>query len=270
MGVDREPTPRPMRRLGLALSAGGPRGIAHLGVLRALGEAEIPVHAIAGTSVGSYVGGLFAAGVPLPEIGRLWEEAGFRQAMRFLLPTLPWRGWSSGEELRRMLYRVLGERRIEELAIPFAAVATDLRSGRPVALRQGPLAEAIRASLSVPGLFVPAEVGGQTLIDGGVVHPLPVDVVRGLGAEVVVAVDVLVPPEEKRLTRVTVFGVLFQMATIFQKRIAELEVAALAPEVVIRPDFGADSPTYVSAGAGAEAGYRATQAVVPLLRTLCA
>ncbi|MBC7220111.1 patatin-like phospholipase family protein [Candidatus Bipolaricaulota bacterium] len=259
-----------MKRVGLALSAGGPRGIAHLGVLRALGEAEIPVHAIAGTSVGAYVGGLFAAGVPLPEIGRLWEEAGFRQAVRFFLPTFPWRGWSSGEELRRMLHGIVGERRIEELAIPFAAVATDLRSGEPVALRQGELAEAIRASLSVPGLFVPVEIGGQTLIDGGVAHPLPVDVVRGLGAEVVVAVDVLVPPEEKHLTRVTVFGVLFQMATIFQKRIAQLEVVALAPEVVIRPDFGAGPPTYVSVGAGAEAGYRATQAVLPQLRALCA
>lgn len=226
--------------------------------------------AVAGASVGAYVGGLFAAGIPLPEIGRFWEEMGFRQTARFLLPTLPWRGWSTGEELRRALRAIVGERRIEELAIPFAAVATDLRSGRPVALRRGELAEAIRASLSVPGLFVPVEIDGQTLIDGGVVHPLPVDVARGLGAEVVVAVDVLVPPEEKHLTRVTVFGVLFQMATIFQKRIAELEVAALAPEVVIRPDFGASPPTYVSAGVGAEAGYRAMQAGLPLLRTLCA
>lgn len=169
-----------------------------------------------------------------------------------------------------MLYGIVGERRIEELAIPFAAVATDLRSGQPVALRRGELAEAIRASLSVPGLFVPVEIEGQTLIDGGVADPLAVDVARGLGAEVVVAVDVLVPPAEKHLTRVTVFGVLFQMATIFQKRIAELEVAALAPEVVIRPDFGARPPTYVSVGTGAEVGYRAVQAVLPRIRELVA
>lgn len=134
-----------MKRLGLALSAGGPRGIAHLGVLRALVDAGIPVHAIAGTSVGSYVGGLFAAGVPLPEIGRMWEESGFRRTARFLLPTVPWRGWSSGDELRRTLTGIVGDRRIEDLPIPFAAVATDLRSGEAVAIRHGVLAEAIRA-----------------------------------------------------------------------------------------------------------------------------
>lgn len=259
-----------MKRLGLALSAGGPRGIAHLGVLQALVEAGIPIRAIAGTSVGSYVGGLFAAGVSLAEIGRLWEETGFRQTARFLLPTFPWRGWSSGEELRRTLVGIVGERMVEDLPIPFAAVATDLRSGLPVAIRTGKLADAIRASLSVPGLFVPVERDGRTLIDGGLAHPLPVDMVRDLGAEVVVAVDVLVSPSEKHLSRVTVFAVLFQMATIFQKRIAQLEAAVLRPDVVIRPDFEEAPPTYVSAGIGAEVGYRAAQAALPQIRALCA
>lgn len=259
-----------MKRLGLAFSAGGPRGIAHLGVLQALIEAGIPIHSIAGTSVGSYVGGLFAAGIPLPEIGRLWEEAGFRQTARFLLPTFPWKGWSSGEELRRTLAGIVGGRRIEDLDVPFAAVATDLRSGEPVAIRTGELSEAIRASLSVPGLFVPVELDGHTFIDGGVAHPLPVDVARELGAEVVVAVDALVSPDEKQMARVTVFAVLFQMATVFQKRIAQLEVAALCPDVVIRPDFREAPPTYVSVGLGAEVGYRAAQAVLPQIRALCA
>ncbi|MCX7750661.1 MAG: patatin-like phospholipase family protein [Candidatus Bipolaricaulota bacterium] len=257
-----------MKRVGLALSAGGARGIAHVGVLQALGEAGIPVAAVAGTSVGAYVGGLFAAGVPLDEITALWEEAGLWQTARFLLPTLPWRGWSTGEEFRRRLRGMLGDRRIEDLPIPFAAVVTDLRTGQAVALRTGDLVDAIRASISVPGLFVPAEVDGRTVIDGGVVHPLPVDVARALGAEVVVAVDVLLPPEEKRLGRVTVFAVLFQMATIFQKRIAELEVAVLRPEVVIRPSFGERAPTYTSAGAGREAGYRAAREALPQLQAL--
>ena len=259
-----------MKRLGLALSAGGPRGVAHLGVLQALEEAGIPVAAVAGASVGAYVGGLYAGGVPLREIGRFWEEMGFRQTARFLLPTFPWRGWSAGEELRRALREIVGDRRIEDLGIPFAPVVTDLRTGRPVALRRGELADGIRASLSVPGLFVPVELEGATYIDGGVVHPLPVDVVRDLGAEVVVAVDVLLPPEEKRLGRVTVFSVLFQMATIFQKRIADLEVAVLRPEVLLRPDFGGRAPTYLSAGEGAVAGYRAAQAALPRIRDLVA
>ncbi len=257
-----------MKRVGLALSAGGARGIAHVGVLQALLEAGIPVGAVAGTSVGAYVGGLFAAGVPLDEITQLWEEAGLWQTARFLLPTVPWRGWSTGEELRRRLRGMVGERRIEDLPIPFAAVVTDLHSGQAVALRRGDLVDAIRASISVPGLFVPVEVEGRTAIDGGVVHPLPVDVARALGAEVVVAVDVLLPPEEKRLGRVTVFSVLFQMATIFQKRIADLEIALLRPEVVIRPRFGDRAPTYTSAGEGRAAGYRAAQEALPGLQAL--
>lgn len=259
-----------MKRLGLALSAGGPRGVAHLGVLQALEEAGIPVAAVAGASVGAYVGGLFAAGVSLPEIGRFWDEMGFRQTARFLLPTFPWRGWSTGEELLRALREVVGDRRIEDLPIPFAPVVTDLRTGQPVALHRGSLAEGIRASLSVPGLFVPAELGGGTLIDGGVVHPLPVDVVRDLGGEVVVAVDVLLPPDEKRFGRVTVFAVLFQMATIFQKRIADLEVAVLRPDVLLRPEFRGEAPNYLSAGEGALAGYRAAQAALPRIRDLVA
>ena len=258
-----------MKRVGVALSAGGPRGIAHVGVLQALVESEIPIRAIAGTSVGAYVGGLFAAGLSLPEIARFWEEMGLRQTARFLLPTFPWRGWSSGEELHRTLLGIVGERRIEDLAIPFAAVATDLRSGQPVAIRRGRVADALRASISVPGLFVPVEMDGRTLIDGGVCHPLPVDVARDLGAEVVVAVDVLVPPEEKRLARGTVFTVLFQMATIFQKRIAHLEASVLEPEILIQPCFADAPPTYVSTGVGAEVGYRAAQAVLPRLRALC-
>ncbi|MBC7092569.1 patatin-like phospholipase family protein [Candidatus Bipolaricaulota bacterium] len=257
-----------MKRLGLALSAGGPRGIAHVGVIQALVDAGLPISAIAGTSVGAYVGGLFAAGIPLPEIARFWQEMGFTQAARFLLPTFPWRGWSSGGELRRALQAMIGDRRIEELSLPFVAVAADLHSGQPVAIDRGPLVDAIQASISVPGLFVPVELDGRTFIDGGVAHPLPVDAVRTLGAEVVVAVDVLVPPEEKRLARINVFTVLFQMATIFQKRIAHLEAEVLRPEVLIVPDFTERAPTYVDVGAGAEIGYRAAQAALPQIRTL--
>jgi len=257
-----------MRRLGLALSSGGPRGVAHVGVLQALTEADIPIHVIAGASVGAQVGGLFAAGVPLSDIARLWSEMGFTRVARSLLPTFPWRGWSSGEEVRRVLYPLVGDRRIEDLPLRYAAVATDLRTGEPVAITQGLLVDAIRASVSVPGLFVPAELDGRLLVDGGVVNPLPVEVARALGAEVVLAVDVLVAPHEKPLERPNVFSVLFQMATIFQKRIACLEAQVAAPEVLITPEFGDRPPTYADVGGGVEAGYQAAQAVLPKLREL--
>ena len=257
-----------MKRLGLALSSGGPRGVAHIGVLQALSEYDIPIHAIAGASVGAQVGGLYAAGVPLSEILRLWRDMGFTRMAKGLLPTFPWRGWSSGEEVRRTLYPLVGERRIEELPLKFAAVATDLQTGEPVVITRGPLVDAIRASVSVPGLFVPAQWDDRLLLDGGVVDPLPVETVRVLGAEVVLAVDVLVPPREKNLIRPNVFSVLFQMATIFQKRVAELEAQVYPPEILISPDFGNHAPTYSDVGSGVEAGYQAASAVIPDLKAL--
>lgn len=214
------------------------------------------------------MGGLYAAGVPLAEIARLWRDMGFTRMAKGLLPTFPWRGWSSGEEVRRTLYPLVGTRRIEELPVKFAAVATDLATGEPVAITEGSLIDAIRASVSVPGLFVPAEWGGRLLLDGGVVDPLPVDTARELGAEVVVAVDVLVDPAEKRLVRPNVISVLFQMATIFQKRVAELEARLVAPDILLRPDFGPRPPSYADVGQGVEAGYRAMEEVLSELKAL--
>ncbi|MGC9529561.1 MAG: patatin-like phospholipase family protein [Candidatus Bipolaricaulaceae bacterium] len=257
-----------MKRLGLALSSGGPRGVAHVGVLRALVEAGLPIHALAGASVGAQVGGLFAAGVSLEEIAGLWQDAGWSRIARSLIPTRPWRGWSSGEEIRRTLRVLVGERRIEELPVRFAAVATDLQSGAEVVFDRGPLVDAIRASISVPGLFVPAQLDGRLLIDGGVASPLPVGVARALGAEVVIGVDVLVPPEEKRIEQPNVFTVLFQMGTIFQKRLAALSAEIDPPDVLLVPEFGDPPPTYAAIGNGVEAGYRAAEVALPHLQKL--
>ncbi len=255
-----------MRRLGLALSSGGPRGVAHVGVLKALQTAGIPVYAIAGASVGAQVGGLYAAGVPLSDILQLWGE--ISRVMRGLLPTFPWRGWSSGEEIRRTLLPLVGGVRIEKLPIRFAAVACDLATGEPVALTQGPLVEAIRASVSVPGLFVPVQLDGRWLVDGGLVNPVPVEVARALGAEVVLAVDVLVSPAEKDMSRPNVISILFQMATIFQKRVAALEVQAYNPDIVIYPRFSHPPPRYTDVAGAVEAGFEATQKIIPQLQEL--
>lgn len=177
------------------------------------------------------------------------------RAARLSIPTFPWRGWSRGTEFEQALHRLVGDRRIEDLSIPFASVVTDLLSGEPVAITHGPLVKAIRASTSVPGLFTPVELEGRLFIDGGVVHPLLVDVVRSLGAEVV-AVDVLVPPEERPLKGVNVVAVLFRMATLFQKRLAHLSREAFRPEVLLVPDFQGNAPSYGSPGAGEEADTR--------------
>lgn len=283
------------RKVGLVLSSGGARGSAHVGVLKVLEEAGIVPDVIAGASMGAQIGGAYAAGVSVNELEAHWRSTSPGRVIKTLLPTVPWSGWSSGRGLSSFLHRLVGDRRIEDLAIPFAAVATDLQTGQPYSIRTGLLAKAIRASLSVPGLFTPVWIDGHLLIDGGVSNPLPIDVARSLGADVVIAVETLVNPNEVSLSGIRAFGsrervsgnagctppsangsrfhpsvfaVLFQMSTVFQKRIAHLILESNPPEVLIQPDFSEDPPRYSSVGCGIEAGEAAARRALPAIRDL--
>ncbi len=279
------------KRIGLALSSGGARGAAHVGVLKVLEEEGIVPDIIVGASMGAELGGTYAAGIPISELEGLWQSASFSRVVKSLLPTIPWSGWSSGNAIRRFLRDLLGDRTIEELPIRFAAVVTDLESGLPITLTEGSLVEAIRASLSVPGLFTPVWLNGHLCIDGGVSNPLPVDTARALGADIVIAVDVLVEPSEVKLSGLptidirermmgiakgiepqryapSVFSVLFQMSTVFQKRLCDAQLVQHPPDVLIRPDFSDDPPCYSHVGCGIEAGEQATRRALPEIRRM--
>lgn len=281
----------------MALSSGGARGAAHVGVLKVLKESGIEPDVIAGSSMGAQVGGIYASGVELDEIETSWRSNSFGHVFKTLLPTIPWSGWSSGNGITRFLQKLIGSPRIEDLSIRYAAMATDLQSGKPFAIRHGPLVDAIRASVSVPGLFNPVWIDGLLLIDGGVSNPMPVDVARQLGSDVVIGVDVLVNPAEVELSGLpylearervlgiakglsppsgngrrfhpSVFSVLFQMSTVFQRRLSDLLLTAHPPDVLIRPDFSADPPCYSDVGCGIEAGEEAARQALPeILRIL--
>ncbi len=284
------------QRVGLALSSGGARGAAHVGVLKVLAAHEIRPDVIAGSSMGAQVGGLFACGLPLNEMESLWRSSSFRQVFRTLLPTIPWSGWSSGSGITRLLRKLIGDPQIQELSVQFAAVATDLQSGQPVPITSGSLVEAIRASISVPGLFNPVWIDNHLLIDGGVSNPAPVDIARQLGADLVIGVDVLVDPAEVEFSGIpyiearardlaraegpgspsgngrkfhpSVFAVLFQMSTVFQKRLADLQLSTNPPDILIRPDFSADPPCYSDVGCGIEAGEEAARQALPKILQL--
>jgi NTE family protein len=284
--------------VGLALSSGGARGAAHVGVLKVLEEEGIVPDVIAGASMGAQLGGAYAAGVPIHELENLWQTTSLGRVAKNLLPTVPWSGWSSGNAMRRFLRELLGDCSIEDLPIPFAAIATDLETGLPVSLTRGSLVEAIRASLSVPGLFTPVWINQHLCIDGGVSNPLPVDVARELGADVVIAVDVLVEPSEVKLTGLpavdfkerslgiakgfdlpfveprryapSVFSVLFQMSTVFQKRLCDARLVQHPPDVLLRPDFSEDPPCYSRVGCGLAAGELAAREALPEIRRVLA
>jgi len=173
--------------VGLALGSGSARGWAHVGVIRSLEQAGIRPDLVCGTSIGALVGAAYAAG----ELERLEQWVlglGFKDVVAFMDVSLS-SGLLKGERLMDFFRRNFVDRPLEELAMPFAAVATSLRTGAEVWLRHGSTLDAVRASIAVPGLFAPALREGSVLVDGGLVNPVPVSLARAMGADVVIAVD---------------------------------------------------------------------------------
>ncbi len=175
-------------RIGVALGSGAARGWAHIGVLRALEEAGIPVRYVAGTSIGSVVGAAYVTG-RLDTMDEVARSMQLPQLISLIDLTLPRSGLMDGDRIVQLMRQRLPVTNIENLSIPFCAVAADLMSGQEIHIRTGPLIDAVRASLSIPGVFTPADWFGRRLIDGGVVSPVPVQAVRQMGAEYVIAVD---------------------------------------------------------------------------------
>jgi NTE family protein len=177
-------------RVGLALGAGAIKGYAHIGVLRALGALGVPVDYIAGTSIGAAVAGMHAAGYSPERAAAALDTVG---ALAFR-PTLPRRSLLSSDALREGLRRVAQDARIENLPIPLAVVAADMITQREVVFRRGPVWQAVLASMSIPGIYPPQVVGNTLLVDGGVLNPVPTNVVSNMGADVVIAVKLASPP----------------------------------------------------------------------------
>lgn len=174
----REKSARSDAGLVLALSGGGAAGIAHIGVLQVLEENAIPVRAIAGTSIGAEIGAFLASGMAVDELAVLATAFDWKQTLQLFMPDLPTGGLVSGRKIMDFLNTRLGAHRIEELAIGYAAVAADLETGEQVVLDRDGLVDAVRASISIPGLIAPHRVGSRWLVDGGVLNPVPFDVAR--------------------------------------------------------------------------------------------
>ncbi len=180
--------PEKLRKIGLALGSGSAKGWSHIGVIRGLQEANIAIDIVCGSSIGALVGGAFAAG-KLDEAEKLVRELAWSDIMGFMEVPVPRSGIINSEKIADYLRQRIGDPNIEDLPIPFAAVATDLTSGQEVWMRQGSLIEAIRASISMPGMFTPCFREGRLLVDGGLVNPIPVSLCRSMGANTVIAVN---------------------------------------------------------------------------------
>jgi NTE family protein len=221
-------------RVGLALSGGVARGNAHIGVLRVLEENDIPIDYIAGTSAGSLVAAAYAAGMTIDEIAAIGRKMRWRDVGRVTLSRLGVQSNARMEEFARALLPV---KRFEDLRIPLAVVATDLKSGSAVILTEGDVAFAIRASCALPGWYVPVtDEHGRQLVDGGLVANIPTGAVRILGADIVIAVDVnsegakfIGPPH-------SIIGVLLQSIMVVQRTAAIHQLHDA--DIVISPKTG--------------------------------
>jgi NTE family protein len=187
MAADRRSRAR-RRSVGLALGAGGARGLAHIGIIKALARADIQIDAIVGTSSGALVAAVHAAG-QLENFERLVRSYEWTDVLQMFDPVWPRSGLMSGDRGIERLAASLREWRIEDLAIPFAAVSVDLVTGAEVLIREGPVIDALRASVAIPGIFVPQRRGRQLLVDGAIRNPVPVSALEGMGADVRVAVN---------------------------------------------------------------------------------
>lgn len=199
------------QRVGIALSGGAARGLAHVGVLQVLEREQIPVDCIAGTSVGSLVGAAYATGMGADRLAELAAHARWRHIAR---PAWSRYGLVSFARLESWMVRNAGDLSFSDLAIPYAAIAADLDTGQAVVLRAGRVATAVLASCSVPGLVPPVELDGRLLTDGGVANNLPISVVRDMGADVVIAVDLMLPQRSrpKGLVEVAVASIRYLIA----------------------------------------------------------
>ena len=285
-------------RIGLALSGGGARGIAHVGVLKVLEELRIPIHCVTGTSMGAIVGGTFAAGTSPTEMEKVvlaadWDEI-FRDrpprqeiAVRrkvddyktlfapeygvkdggLALPKGVIAGVSIESFFRVLATPAFGVSDFQKLPIPFRAMATDIETGESVVLDHGSVAQAMRASMSVPAAIAPVEIDGRLLVDGGIANNLPINEARKLCADVVIAVNISTPPlKRKEIT--SALNVATQLVNFLGKQTVDDQLKGLGKQdVLIEPDLGdISAATFDRSVEAIKIGEQATRAMADSLK----
>ncbi len=187
------------KQIALVLGSGGARGLAHIGVIKALEENQIPVDLVTGTSIGALIGGLYASGININTLEKIVHEVDKIMVAKILMPKLFASGFIDNKRIIDFIKELVGDVTIEDLKMPFAAVATDLVTGEEVVFDKGPLVDAIIASVAIPTIFQPVFLKNRYLIDGGLSNPLPISVAKEMGAKKIIAVNV--SPNPKRITK---------------------------------------------------------------------
>ncbi len=254
------------KKVALVLGGGGARGFAHVGVIRELEQAGIPIDLIVGVSVGSLIGALYADTKDSFQLE--WSSFKIKKEEIFDFKLLNLRsGLAKGDALKSYLDRTLHAKRIEDLKIPLAIVAADLKTGKPVVFQSGSIADAVRASTSVPGVFEPVVYGDQILVDGGILGNLAPEVARQLGADIVIGVNIAKSRSDFKGAVPTALSVILESIDIMGDEIVNCKRHYF--DVLIEPDVGDVGITdFTQKKKLIEAGRQATLAVMDKIKAL--
>ena len=193
------------QKIGLALGAGAARGLAHIGILKALKEENVSIDMIAGSSMGALVGACYAKNGEIIDLEEIVLRMDWKQLAQLADPNLAllFKGIIYGKKVKELLKTIIGDVKFKDLKIPLAVVATDVNTGEEIVIKEGLVIEAVRASISIPAIFMPVKLNGRFLIDGGIINPVPVNVVKDMGATFVIACNVIHKLQGRRPIGVT-------------------------------------------------------------------
>ena len=219
-------------KIGLALGSGGARGLAHIGILSVLLENNIPIDYIAGVSAGSIVGAYYALNLEIESMEDKVKKLTKRDMLKLIDPISPKKALIAGNRIKAFIKDLVTDKLFSDTKIPLSIIATDFCSGEEVIIRQGNITDAVRASISIPGIFPPVKLNSRMLFDGGIVNPTPIDVVKSMGADIVIAVD-LTMKKPIKIENPTIVETLMQAYEILRMQSTRFNIAKMNQNIII-------------------------------------
>lgn len=250
------------RKIALVLGGGSARGLAHIGVLKVLKRHDIPADLVVGTSIGALIGAIYALDIPLKDVEERALKISWWQLADFVISKI---GFLEGRNLERIIRELIEEKGFEDLKIPLAVVATDIENGEEVVITSGDLCRVIKASCSIPGIFMPVRIDDNLLVDGGLKSSVPTDVARRMGATFIIAVDAGFCVRKGRISNI--FQVLFQSMQIIGNELNKFQSRQADAAIKVHMGEDIDQMAFDKSAQIISAGEAAAEEAIPMLLT---
>jgi NTE family protein len=256
-------------KIGLALGSGGARGLAHIGVLKVLEKNNIPIGYIAGVSAGAFVGSYYALNKEIFGFEKICLNLTKKKILSFIDPINPKKSLIAGNKIKEEIRRILKNKDFKDIKIPLTIVAVDLENGQELHIKNGSLTDAVRASVSIPGIFYPVKLNNKWLVDGGLINATPVDIAKEMGADIIIAVDLTIH-NGVRFKEPTIVGTLMQSFDIMRTELTKLKIQSVRNLVLIQPTVDdkdeIDSLRFYEAKRFIKAGEDAAEKAIPEIK----